>query len=138
MSYYALHRQKGAHQYVCVDVFQIAMLTESLITNCTEIRALTTIYVLMFYQTAMLIESLITNCPGIRSIITMYALMFYKTALETECLITFFRHNGAHHYVCVDVLSDCFVDRIPYYKLHRHKGAHYYVCADVLSDCYVE
>jgi len=45
------------------------------------------------------------------------------------------KHKGAHHYVCVDVLSDGTFDRMLYYTHHRYKGTQHYVCVDVLSDC---
>ena len=45
------------------------------------------------------------------------------------------RYKGAHHYVCVYVLSDCCDHLRFYYTRHRYKGAHQNVCADVLSDC---
>ena len=49
-------------------------------------------------------------------------------------------HNcdGAHQYVCVDGLSDCFYEWMLYYILHRFNGDHHYVCFDVLSDSSVD
>ena len=41
--------------------------------------------------------------------------------------------KGAHHYVCVGVLSYCFDHWMPYYTLHKYKGAHHYACVDELS-----
>ena len=39
------------------------------------------------------------------------------------------------HYVCVYVLSECSVVRIPFYIHHKKMGVHRYVRVDVLSDC---
>ena len=61
----------------------------------------------------------------------MHALTCYQSALITESLITH-KYKGAHHYVFVDVLSDCSDDWMPYYTFHKHKGAHHYVFVDVL------
>ena len=41
--------------------YHIGPLTECLITHITNIRALTTMYALMFYQTALMTEGLIAN-----------------------------------------------------------------------------
>jgi hypothetical protein len=46
---------------------------------------------------------------------------------------TYHKYKGAHHYVCVYVLSHCSVEWMPYYTLQKYKGAHHYVCVDVLS-----
>jgi hypothetical protein len=45
---------------------------------------------------------------------------------------------GAHQYGSVDVLSDGSFERMLYYTLYRHKGAHHYVYVDVFSDCPVD
>jgi len=44
-------------------------------------------------------------------------------------------NTDAPQYVCVDVLSECPVVRIPFYIHHKNRGAHRYVNVDVLSDC---
>ena len=69
--------------------YQMALLTECLMTYCAAIRANTTMYALMCCQMAILTECLITYCTAIRAITTMYALMFCQNALCTECLITY-------------------------------------------------
>ena len=87
--------------------YQIALMTECLITHFTTIRALTTMNVFVFYQITLWTECLITHFTSIRAITTMYALVFYQSALITECLNTLHKYGGAHHYVCAGVLSDC-------------------------------
>jgi len=37
---------------------------------------------------------------------------------------THHRYKGTHHYVCVDVLSDCSYDSMPYYIFHINIDAH--------------
>jgi hypothetical protein len=72
--------------------YQMALLTECLMTYRTAIRAITTMYALMCYQMGVLTECLITYCTAIRTNTTMYALMFSQSALLTECLITYCTH----------------------------------------------
>jgi len=70
--------------------YQIALLTERLITHFTCTRALTAMYGLMCFQIALLIEWLITHFARIRALAAMYALMCYQIPLLTEWLITNF------------------------------------------------
>ena len=70
--------------------FQMALITEGLITHITSIRALTTMCPFMCYQTALLTECLITHFTAIMALTTMYALMNFQMALITEGLITHF------------------------------------------------
>jgi len=69
-------------------IYQIALITECLITHFTTIRVLTTMYALMSYKTALDTECLITHTTNIRALTTMCAFMCYQRALFTECLIT--------------------------------------------------
>jgi len=68
--------------------YQTAIMTEHLIANITNIRALTTMYALMYYQITILPERLITHYTGIRTLITMDAFMCYQTPLMSESSIT--------------------------------------------------
>ena len=70
--------------------YQIALLTECLITHFTSQMALTTMYAFVCYQTALYTECLITHFTSIRALTTMNAFVFYQNALFTEYLITHF------------------------------------------------
>jgi len=106
----------GAHQYVCVMCYQIAMITvcitanisntraltnmdrfmsfktdpmtKCIITHITNVTAITTMYALMSYKPALVNKWIITHFTGVRALTSMYSLMFYQTALLSECLIT--------------------------------------------------
>jgi len=92
----------------------------------------------MRYQTILVTVCLITHITNIRALTTMNVLMSYHMAPFTECLITNFTALQAIlNYVCVYVSSDYSCHCMPYYTHHKHKGAHHYVCVDVLSDCSV-
>jgi hypothetical protein len=45
---------------------------------------------------------------------------------------TYKKHMDAHHYACVNVLSDWIDHCMPCYKHLKHKGAHNYARVDVL------
>jgi hypothetical protein len=68
--------------------YQIALITECLITYCTVVRALTTMYASMPYQIALCTNCLITYGTAIEAITTMHASMCYQMPLITECHIT--------------------------------------------------
>ena len=57
----------------------------------------------MSYKTTLSIECLLTHITDIRALTAMYMLMFYKIALMSERFITH-KYKGIHHYVRVDVL----------------------------------
>ena len=77
--------------------YQIALLTERLVTRITSIRALTSMYALMSYQIALSTERLITHFTGIRTLTTMDVLMCYHTRLITVFPST--------HFICVWMLT---------------------------------
>jgi hypothetical protein len=66
----------------------------------------------------------------------MYVLLSYQTAPVTECsLYTLHKNIDVHQYVCVDGLSEYFLELMHYYALYKSKGAHQYVFVDGFSDC---
>jgi hypothetical protein len=80
-----------------------------------------------------------------------YTLHRYKASNHYVCVDVLsdcfcnWKHYYTHHiyksaqqYVCIDVLSDCTYDGMPYYTHHMYKGDHHCVCLDVLSDCSVD
>jgi len=67
---------------------QTTLVTACIITNITNIRALTTMYEFMVYQITLVTICLITYITNMRVITTMYAFMPYQITLETVCLIT--------------------------------------------------
>jgi len=75
MPHYTRHKHKGTTTMYVLMCYQIALLTECLITHITNIRALTTMYALMCCQNALLPEFLITHITNVRALTTMYALM---------------------------------------------------------------
>ena len=81
--------QIQGHWKLCMCMsYQGPLVLEWLITNCTGIRALTTMYALMSYQIALLTEWLTTNCTGIRTLTAMYKVMSYQIVLPNEWLTT--------------------------------------------------
>jgi len=88
-----------------------ALYPECLITHITNIWALTTKNSSIFYQNSLMTECLITHFPGIRALTNIYGLMNFKNVL-VDWMDYYMLHiyMGAHHYVCVDDLSDSFVD----------------------------
>jgi len=87
--------------YVLSDKF--AVMTECLLTNTTDIRVLTAMYMLMSYKTVMMIEHFITH-----------------------------KYKGIHHYVCFDVLSESRFELMLSYKPQSYKDVQHYVCIDVV------
>jgi hypothetical protein len=83
---------------------QSPLFTEFLITHITSIMALTTMCAFMCYQTPLLTEHLITHFTSIRTLITMDALMCYQTPLMTVCPIT--------HFTCVLMLTPMYITGI--------------------------
>jgi hypothetical protein len=75
MLYYVFQSYMGAHLDVCV-CFIKQLVNECLISHITNIRVLTTMYMLMSFQIGLL----------------------------NECLITHITKKGAHHYVGVYAL----------------------------------
>ena len=61
--------------------YQIALLTECLITQITGISTLTTMYAMMCYLIAPTNERFITHITNIRALTRMYALMCYQIAV---------------------------------------------------------
>jgi len=47
-------------------------------------------HALINFQSALLTECLITHCTAIRVLTTMYTLMFFQIIVFTECFITHF------------------------------------------------
>jgi len=114
--------------------YKTALMTECLITSCTTVTVLISMYVLMGYQTAFMNECFIRYCTDLMAITTIYALMFYQIALLTEPLITYCTAVRAITTIYVGALSDRTSASIPYYAPQSYKGDHY-VCVDELSEC---
>jgi hypothetical protein len=79
----------------------------------------------MNFKNALLSAWLITHFPLIRLLTTRHVLM-YQPALLSE----FSTYSIIHHCVCFDVLSDWFVNWIPFYTHHKYKGTQQYIWVD--------
>jgi hypothetical protein len=67
--------------------YQSSLVTECLITQFTNIRALTTMEMSMSYQIAMLAECPITYFTNIRTLTTMFAFVSYQVLLSMNALL---------------------------------------------------
>ena len=106
MTYYTHHRLTDALHCVCVDVLQITLQCEWIITLITGQQMLSTVCVLMCLQITLMCEGLITHIT----------------------------HKQMFSTVCVDVPSDYPAVWTTYYTHHRSTDALHCVCVDVPSD----
>jgi hypothetical protein len=94
-------------------------------------------HALINFQTALLTERLITYCTDTRVLTTMYTLMFFSD-YHVHWMPYYTFHTNMEDDTCVGIhlLSDYSFDWMPYYThTQDYKDANHYVCVDVLSDC---